>query len=91
MEGAGKLPPEGVSCWTMQTIADELIRLELVDYITDTTVCEIKKQNQTKACKRMVHSASRRQIRSEDGEHAGGIPAPVWPLHPVGYIDETNK
>lgn len=28
--------PEGVSRWTMQAIADELIRLEVVDYITDT-------------------------------------------------------
>ncbi len=27
-------PPEGASRWTMQAIADELIRLEVVDYIT---------------------------------------------------------
>ena len=37
-------PPEGASRWTMQTIADELIRLEVVDYITDTTVCEVMKK-----------------------------------------------
>ena len=30
-------PPEGTSRWTMQVIADELIRLEVVDYITDST------------------------------------------------------
>ena len=28
----------------MQMIADELIRLEVVDYITDSTVCEVMKK-----------------------------------------------
>jgi hypothetical protein len=37
-------PPEGFSRWTMQMIADELIRLEVVDYITDSTVCETMKK-----------------------------------------------
>ena len=37
-------PPEGASRWTMQAIADELIRLEVVDYITDSTVCEVLKK-----------------------------------------------
>ena len=37
-------PPKGRSRWTMQMIADELIRLEVVDYITDTTVCEVLKK-----------------------------------------------
>ncbi len=37
-------PPSGRSRWTMQLIADELIRLEVVDYITDTTVCEVMKK-----------------------------------------------
>jgi hypothetical protein len=36
--------PEGASRWTMQAIADELIRLEIVDYITDSTVCEVMKK-----------------------------------------------
>lgn len=36
-------PPAGVSRWTMQAIADELIRLEVVDYITDSTICEVMK------------------------------------------------
>ena len=39
-------PPEGYSRWTMQRIADERMRLEVVDYITDSTVCEaMKKMN----------------------------------------------
>ena len=37
-------PPDGRSRWTMQAIADELIRLEVVDYITDSTVCEVMKK-----------------------------------------------
>jgi len=37
-------PPEGRTRWTMQMIADELIRLEVVDYITDSTVCEAMKK-----------------------------------------------
>lgn len=36
--------PEGRSRWTMQAIADELIRLEIVDYITDSTVCSVMKK-----------------------------------------------
>ncbi len=36
--------PEGRSRWTMQAIADELIRLEIVDYITDSTVCDVMKK-----------------------------------------------
>ena len=43
-------PPEGRSRWTMQLIADEIIRLEIVDYITDSTICEVlKKRNQAVA------------------------------------------
>lgn len=40
-------PPEGKTRWTMQAIADELIRLRVVDYITDTTVCEVMKKTRS--------------------------------------------
>ena len=40
-------PPEGRSSWTMQMIADELIRLEIVDYITDSTVCNVMKKTRS--------------------------------------------
>jgi transposase len=40
-------PPVGRSRWTMQMIADELIRLEAVDYITDSTVCEAMKKTRS--------------------------------------------
>ena len=41
-------PPEGASRWTMQAIAEELIRLEVVDYITDSTVCNVMKKTKIK-------------------------------------------
>ena len=40
-------PPKGTSRWTMQAIADELIRLEVVEYITDTTICEVMKKTRS--------------------------------------------
>jgi len=40
-------PPEGRSRWTMQLIADELIRLEIVDYITDSAVCDTLKKTRS--------------------------------------------
>ena len=36
--------PAGRSGWTVQAIADGLIRLEVVDYITDSTVCDVMKK-----------------------------------------------
>ena len=69
-------PPERATRWTMQMIADELIRLEVVDDITDSTVCEVmKKRNQTVAGQRMVHPQSRRGICSKDGGCAGSVSA----------------
>jgi hypothetical protein len=56
-------PPEGRSRWTMQMIADELIRLEVVDYITDSTICEVMKK--TKLSRGWSNSGvSRKQVRS---------------------------
>ena len=40
-------PPQGASRWTMQAIADELICLEVVDYITDSTICEVMKKTKS--------------------------------------------
>jgi len=37
-------PPEGQTRWTMQAIADELMRLEVVDYITDSAICTTLKK-----------------------------------------------
>jgi hypothetical protein len=40
-------PPEGCSRWTLQMIADELVRLEIVDSISDTTICEVMKKTRS--------------------------------------------
>ncbi len=40
-------PPEGCSRWTMQAIADELVRLEIVDSISDSTVCNVMKKTKS--------------------------------------------
>ena len=37
-------PPAGKSRWTMQMIADKLVELEVVDSISDTTVCNAMKK-----------------------------------------------
>lgn len=40
-------PREGTSRWTMQAIADELVRLEVVESITDSTVCDVMKKTKS--------------------------------------------
>jgi transposase len=49
-------PLEGRSRWTMQMIADELIRLKVVEYITDSTVCEVMKKT------KLNHGGSRNGV-----------------------------
>jgi transposase len=41
-------PPEGRSRWTTRMIADELIRLKIVEYISDSGVCQTLKKNEIK-------------------------------------------
>jgi len=49
-------PPEGRICWTMQLLADRLVKLEIVDNISDETVRRIlKKGTQTVARETMVY------------------------------------
>ena len=56
-------PPEGTSRWTMQAIADELIRLGVVDYITDSTVCEVMKKTRSSRGKSR-NGVSRKRTRN---------------------------
>jgi hypothetical protein len=49
-------PPEGRACWTMQMIADELIRLNIVEYITDSTICDVMKKT------KLSHGLSRNGV-----------------------------
>jgi hypothetical protein len=55
--------PGGRSRWTCQLIADELISLKVVDYITDTTICDVlKKTNLSHG--RLKNGVSRQQGRN---------------------------
>lgn len=52
-----------------KAIAEGLIRLEVVDYITDSTICNImKKRGQAMARKRMMYPKSRNEVY---GRHGG--------------------
>ena len=37
-------PPAGRTCWTLRLLADQLIALEVVDYISHVTVGEVLKK-----------------------------------------------
>jgi transposase len=37
-------PPEGRQRWTMQLLADQMVRLEVVDTLSDETVCRTLKK-----------------------------------------------
>ena len=55
---------EGWSVYLKYTaIADELIRLEVVDYITDTTVCNVMKKMRSKRGS-LRNGAFQEQMRS---------------------------
>lgn len=56
-------PPEGRDRWTMQMIADELIRLKVVDHITDSTVCEVMKKTKLNRGRRK-NGAFRKQTQN---------------------------
>jgi hypothetical protein len=43
-------PPQGRERWTMQLIADEVVRMNVVESISDTTVCDVlKKTNSSRS------------------------------------------
>lgn len=61
-------PPEGRSFWTMQLLANQLVRLDLVENISDETVRQtLKKTKKTVAEATVVHSDNRCGVRLSDG------------------------
>jgi len=69
-------PPEGHADWTMQLLADALVRLRVVESICHETVRRAlkKKPIQTLAQDHVVHSAQAgRRVRVPDGAGAGGL------------------
>lgn len=56
-------PPVGRSNWTMKLIAEELIRLEVVDYISDSTVSDVLKKTKLSPGK-LKNGALQKQVPS---------------------------
>ena len=86
-------PPEGASRWTMQAIADELIRLEVVDYITDSIICEVMKKNEIKPwlVKEWCIPEADAEFVAKMEDVLEVYQRPYALLRPVVCIDETNK
>ena len=85
-------PLEGTSRWTMQAIADELIRLEVVDYITDSTICEvIKNEIKPWLVKEWCIPTADAEFVAKMEDVLEVYQRPYDPLRPVVCIDETNK
>jgi len=51
-------PPKGYARWTMQMLADKLIELELVESITDSTVCERLKKTRLSPGKSLASASA---------------------------------
>lgn len=69
-------PPEGHADWTMQLLADELVRLQVVDSICHETVRRAlkKKSVQALAQNDVVHpTQTGRRLRVPDGAGTGGL------------------
>lgn len=56
-------PPQGKDRWTMQMIADKLIELQVVEYITDSTVCDTMKK-MSLSHGRSKNGVFRKQVRN---------------------------
>jgi len=87
-------PPEGRSRWTMQLIADEVIRLEILDYVTDTTICEVLKKNEIKPWRVkqwcLPPEASAEFVAKME-DVLDVYQKPYEPLMPVVCIDEASR
>jgi hypothetical protein len=87
-------PPEGRSRWTMQMIANELIRLEIVEYISDSTICEVLKKNEIKpwlAKEWCIPPEANAEFVAKMEDILDVYQRPYDSLNPVVCIDETNK
>jgi hypothetical protein len=77
----------------MQAIAEELIRLEVVDYITDSTVCNVMKKNEIKPwlVKEWCIPQADAEFVAKMENVLDVYQRPYDPFRPVVCIDETNK
>lgn len=75
----------------MQAIADELIRLQVVDYITDTTVCEVKNEIKPWLVKEWCIPQANAEFVAKMEDVLEVYQRPYDPLVPEVCIDETSK
>jgi len=67
-------PPEGAARWTLRLLADQMIELGYVEYISHVTVRELlKKQTQALAREVVVHRKAVGAVRRQDGGRTGGL------------------
>ena len=78
---ACSVPQEGRVRWTLKMLAEELVRLEVVESICEETVRKVlKKRMETVAAGNMMHSAGAKlPFRGRHGAGAQGIPTAVRP------------
>lgn len=85
--------PEGRERWTLQLIADELVRLGVVGSISDTAVMETLKKNELKPWQKkewcIPKPGAEFVARMEDVLDV--YQRPYDPLRPVVCLDETNR
>ena len=91
---ACSVPPEGRVRWTVKMLAEELVRLEVVESICGETVRPaLKKRIETMAAGNVVHSEEAKpSFRGRHGAGAQGYTGgPYDPRHPVVCMDEMSK
>lgn len=71
--------PQGRTRWTLELLADRVVKLKIVQKCSPKTIGRVlKKRTQALAAEDVVHSAgSRRRVRLRDGERAGRVQAAV--------------
>ena len=76
----------------MKAAADELIRLEVAEYIANSTLYNVmKKLRSSRGYKGIVHPQSRCEICGRNGGRTEGISMPNDPLRPVVCIDGNKQ
>ena len=85
--------PEGRERWTLQLIVDELVRLGVVESISDTAVMNTLKKNELKPWQkrewRIPKPGAEFVARMEDVLDV--YQQPYAPVRPVVCLDETNR
>jgi len=68
-------PPVGLARWTVRLIAEEAVKRKLVPQVGRETIRVLLSSHDLKPWreKNVVHSSTRRRVRSQDGRRAGSV------------------